>query len=150
MPDALVNWLVRSLHVLGAALWVGGYAMLAFVIVPALAREPSDTILRLALAATRVLSFAGTLAILAGAALIARTRGFGALLGGEWGGIVIVAVILSVALMALGDSGLRPALRRVRPDDPGSAAAARRWALIGLGMAVATLALMTRAPYAGN
>ena len=148
MLDALVNWLVRSLHVLGAAVWVGGYAMIAFAIVPALARDPHEVLLRLALRAVRVLSLAGTLTIFAGAVLIGRSRGYGSLLSGEWGGIVISAIVLSIGLMALGDSGLRPALRRVDPGDPGSVAPARRWALAGLALAVAVLVLMARAPYA--
>jgi putative copper export protein len=146
--DDLLNWLARTLHVLGAALWVGGYAALLTLVVPALARDRGEALGRLALAACRFLSAAGTLTILAGAVLIARTRGYGSLLGGEWGGIVIAAAVLSVLAMALGDSGLRPALRRVQAGDASALKAARRWALAGLLLAVAALSLMTRAPYA--
>jgi putative copper export protein len=146
--DLIVNWLVRALHLLGAAVWLGGYAVIGLIVAPALARERSEPLLRVALALVRLNSFAGTLTILAGLVLIARTRGFGLLLGGEWGGIVISAAVLAVALMALGDSGLRPALRRLGEGQPSAAVAARRWALGGFTIAVLVLALMARAPYA--
>jgi putative copper export protein len=146
--DSLLNWLVRSLHVLGAALWVGGYAVLALVILPALARYPQEPILRLAQAATRLLNVAGTLTIVGGLILVTRSRGYGFLLAGEWGGIVIGAILVAVVLMAVGDGALRRALGRVGAGDGGAAAAARRWALVGLALAVVALAMMTRAPYA--
>jgi hypothetical protein len=78
--------------------------------------------------------------------LIWRTRGFGSLLGGEWGGIVITSIVLAVAMLGIGDSGLRPALRRIPPS--GNAASARRLAIILFVIAVIVVALMTRAPYA--
>jgi putative copper export protein len=146
--DAMLTWLLRWLHVLGAAVWVGGYVILAFVVVPTLTRESHEAIRQLALVTVRLLSFAGTLTILAGALLVTRSRGYDALFRGEWGGIVISAIVLAVALMALGDSGLRPALRRLRPGDPASVVVARRWALAGLTLTVLALMLMTRAPYA--
>ena len=37
------------------------------------------------------------------------------MLGGEWGGIVVTCFVLAFAMMGVGDSGLRPALRRVNP-----------------------------------
>jgi hypothetical protein len=46
--------------------------------------------------------------------------------------------------MAIGDAGLRPALRRLAPDAGGNVAVAQRWAVVG----VAALAFMTRALYA--
>ena len=146
--DAILNWLTRWIHLLGATVWVGGYAMMVFAIVPAVARDPSDRMLTLAMTAARVLSFAGTVAIVGGAALIARTRGYGSLLHGEWGGIVVAVVVLSVAVMALGDSGLRPALRRLAGGDGRAERTAQRWALVGLLLALLALAAMTRAPYA--
>ncbi len=146
--DALIAWAVRSIHILGAALWLGGYGIVLFVIVPHLARERDESIRRLAMASVRVLSISGTLTILAGLVLIWRTRGYGFLLAGEWGGIVITCFVLAFALMGIGDSGLRPAIRRLDPDKPEAVGAVRRWALIGLVIGVLILLLMTRAIYA--
>jgi putative copper export protein len=148
--DQLLTWGVRSAHVLGAALWLGGYAIMLLVIVPYLARERNETVRHLALATTRIISFAGALTIVAGLALIWRSRGYGFLLVGEWGGIVISCFVLAFALMGVGDSGLRPALRRLDPDAPGSVGPVRRWAMIGLGIGIVALMLMTRAIYARN
>jgi hypothetical protein len=50
--------------------------------------------------------------------------------------------------MAIGDAGLRPALRRLAPDAGGNVAVAQRWAVVGLLVGVAALAFMTRALYA--
>ena len=113
MTDLLIAWLVRWGHVLAAAIWVGGYALLAFVIVPGLAKRPAEGMVALAISCVRVMSFAGTATIVFGLVLIWRTRGFGSLLGGEWGGIVITSIVLAVAMLGIGDSGLRPALRRI-------------------------------------
>lgn len=148
--ENLVTWLVRWLHVLGAAFWVGGYAILALVIVPMLARGGHDSIRGVALGATRVLSYSGAVTILAGLLLVARTRGYGRLLAGEWGAIVVLCFVLALAMGAIGDAGLRPALRRLGPDGGGSAVAARRWALAGLLVGVAAMAFMTRALYAAT
>ena len=148
MFDQLLTWAVRSAHVLGAAFWLGGYAIMLLVIVPYLARERNETVRQLALTTTRVLSAAGALTIVAGLVLIWRSRGYGFLLVGEWGGIVISCFVLAIALMGVGDSGLRPALRRLDPDDATSVGQVRRWALIGLGIGVVALLMMTRAIYA--
>jgi uncharacterized membrane protein len=147
--DSLITWLARTLHVVGAAVWVGGFAVLAITLVPALAREPQEAVRRLALAAVRITSFAGLLTVLAGLALVARSRGYATLLtGGEWSFNIITAVILAVAMGAIGDAALRPALRRISPEAPGSAAAARRWAVTALVLGVLAIAVMTRALYA--
>ena len=146
--DAILNWLVRALHILGSACWLGGYALMLFVIVPALAREPNESIRRLAITATRVLSMAGGLTVLAGLALIWRTRGYAFLLAGEWGGIVISSFVLAIVMGAIGDALLRPAIRRLDPARPGTLAAVRRWTLAGLLVGVLILLLMTRAIYA--
>jgi putative copper export protein len=146
--DALIAWAVRSIHILGVAFWLGGYAVMLFVIVPYLAREPNETVRRLAVSVVRMLSASGTLTIVAGLVLIWRTRGYGLLLAGEWGGIVITCFVLAFALMGIGDSGLRPAIRRFDPEKPASIGPVRRWALIGLSDGVIILALMTRAIYA--
>jgi hypothetical protein len=113
-----------------------------------MARRPSETLLEGALLATRVLSNAGALTIVAGLVLVAQTRGYGSLLGGEWGAIVIACIVLAIALMGVGDAGLRPALRRVNDGGEGAVGAARRWALAGLITGGLALALMTRALYA--
>ena len=152
--ESVITWLVRYLHVMGAAFWVGGYLLMAFVIVPRLARESSESLARAALQATRVLSLSGTLTIVAGLVLIARSRSYDQLFRGEWGGSVVASAVLAVAMMGIGDSGLRPALRRVAAGSPEGVAAARRWALLGLlgllGLLAGVLALgsMTRAIYA--
>ncbi|HEY3991954.1 MAG TPA: hypothetical protein VGM01_03635, partial [Ktedonobacteraceae bacterium] len=71
----IVSWLVRYGHVLGAAMWVGGYAFLAFVIVPLLGKEPSETLTRLAITVVRLLTYTGTLTMGFGIVLITRTNG---------------------------------------------------------------------------
>ena len=146
--DSVITWLVRYLHVMGAAFWVGGYLVMAFVIVPRLARDPSESLARAALLAARVLSYSGALTILAGLVLIARSRGYGQLVRGEWGGIIVASALLALAMMAIGDGALRPALRRVAAGSPEGAATARRWALLGLLAGVLALGSMTRAIYA--
>jgi len=146
--DAMLTWIVRALHVLGAAVWLGGYALMLLVIVPYLARTRDESVRRLAMSAVRLISYASVLTIVGGLALIWRSRGYGFLLAGEWGGIVITCIVLALALGALGDAGLRPALRRLDADPPGSVAAVRRWALAGLLIGVLAVLLMTRAIYA--
>lgn len=148
MFDQLLTWAVRSAHVLGAALWLGGYAIMLAVIVPYLTQERNETVRQVALAITRVISFSGALTIVAGLTLIWRSRGYGSLLMGEWGGIVISCFVLALAMMGVGDSGLRPALRRLDPDDAASVGPVRRWAMIGLGLGIVALLMMTRAIYA--
>jgi hypothetical protein len=49
---------------------------------------------------------------------------------------------------AIGDALLRPAIRRLDPEQPGTLAAVRRWTLAGLLVGVLILLLMTRAIYA--
>jgi putative copper export protein len=146
--DAILTWLVRALHVLGAAVWIGGYAVMLLAIVPHLARSGDESIRRLAISAVRVISYASVLTVVGGLALIWRSRGYGFLLAGEWGGIVISCIVLAIALGAIGDAGLRPAIRRLDPEATASVAAVRRWALTGLLVGVLALLLMTRAIYA--
>lgn len=146
--EGTITWLVRSIHVLGAAVWLGGYAVMLLVIVPSLARERNETIRNVAVATCRILSWSGALTVLAGLVLIWRTRGYGRLLAGEWGGIVIASFVLAFVLGALGDAVLKPRIRRLDPDVPASVAAVRRWVGVGLGIGTLTLLLMTRAIYA--
>ncbi|MCX6024585.1 MAG: hypothetical protein NTZ05_23200 [Chloroflexi bacterium] len=144
MEDALLTWAVRTFHVASAAFWIGGYAVMALLIVPALVRRPSDDLRRLALATARLLSIAGTMTILTGAVMITRSRGYGMLFRGEWGGIVLTAFVLAVLMMAIGDGGLRRALLGTAKD----ASTARRWAIAGLMLGVLAITVMTRAIYA--
>jgi putative copper export protein len=146
--EAILNWLVRTIHILAAACWLGGYAVMLLVIVPALAREHTETVRRIALTTARVLSISGAVTVLAGLALIWRTRGYGSLFGGEWGGIVISSIVLAIVMGAIGDALLRPAIRRLDPAQPATLAPVRRWTLAGLLVGVLILLLMTRAIYA--
>jgi hypothetical protein len=94
------------------------------------------------------LTYTGTATIIFGVVLITRTRGFGSLLDGEWGVLIIVSAILAVVLLGLGDGGLRPALRRL--PETGDIATARRLAWIGLIITTLVIGLMTRAVYASS
>ena len=148
MVDSLITWAVRAVHVAGAAIWVGGYAVMLLAIVPYLARDRSEAARALAIRVVRVISFAALLTVVAGLAMIWRSRGYGFLLVGEWGGIVISSIVLAIVLGAIGDAGLRPAIRRLEPVAPDGVAAVRRWTLIGLIVGAMAVLLMTRAIYA--
>lgn len=143
-----LDWLVRYGHVLAGAFWLGGYASLALVVIPLLAASERETLARVAGGLVRALTYTGTATIIFGVVLIARTRGFGELLGGEWGGLIILSTILAVVLLGLGDGALRPALRRL--PETGDVAAARRLTWIGLALTVLVIGLMTRAVYASS
>jgi hypothetical protein len=148
MVDSLITWAVRAIHVAGAALWLGGFAVMLLAIVPYLARERSEPVRAVALATARVISIAGAVTVIAGLVMISRSRGYGFLFVGEWGGIVTTSIVLASAMGAIGDAGLRPAIRRLGPNAPGGVAAVRRWALAGLVLGVLAVLLMTRAIYA--
>ena len=148
MVDSLITWAVRSIHVLGAALWLGGYAVMLLAIVPFLGRERNETVRAIALATTRLISIAAALTVVAGLVMITRSRGYGFLFVGEWGGIVVSSIVIAVIMGAIGDAGLRPAIRRLDPELPDGVAAVRRWALAGLILGVLAVVLMTRAIYA--
>ena len=146
--EPAITWLVRYGHVVAASIWVGGYALLALVIVPLLARGASEALVGLAATSVRVLTYAGTATIFFGILLIARTRGFASMGGGEWGILVSASFAAAIVLMGIGDGALRPALARL--GETGDGAAARRWAMIGFIITVLTVGLMTRAVYAGS
>lgn len=110
---ATVTWLVRYGHVVGGGLWLGGYLVLAFLLIPALAKGESAPLERLTETTVRVLTYAGTATIFFGLLLVPRTRGFDRLFQGEWGGIIVACSVIAVALLGIGDGALRPALRRV-------------------------------------
>lgn len=144
---ATLTWLVRYGHVAAGALWLGGYLVLAFVLVPALAKGGGAGVLeRLTLTTVRVLTYTGTATIFFGLLLVPRTRGYDDLLGGEWGGLIVSCVVIAVALLGLGDSALRPALRRLK--ETGDVKAAQRFALLGFALSLLAVGLMTRALYA--
>ena len=149
MDSLIITWLIRYGHVLGGGIWVGGYALLALVLLPGMAKHAHPTLVPVALMAIRVLTYTGTATMVLGLVLMTRTRGLAALSrGGEWGGIMWVGIALAVALLGLGDGGLRPALRQLAAT--GESRRARRWAWLGLLMAILAVGVMTRALYAGS
>ena len=144
-----LTWLVRYGHVLSAAVWVGTYALLSFLIVPLLMRERGGELGKLAVASVRVGSYAGTLTMAFGFVLIARMReGYGSLVGTTWGAFVLASVAAAVALLGLNDACLRPALRRLIRG--GNGGRAHGWAIACLALAILALGLMTGATYAGR
>lgn len=146
--EAVVTWLVRYAHVLAAACWAGGYVLLALVLVPAVRRHPSQSLVQVMIGLVRVLTYVGAATIVFGLVLVARTRGFGSLLHGEWGAIVLLGLLIAVGLMGIGDGALRPGLRRLAATGDGTAAG--RWAAVSALLSVAAVGLMTRALYASG
>ena len=146
--EETLSWLVRYGHVAFAAGWLGGYLGLALWVVPLLERERNAALGQVTIGAARLISGVGTVTMLFGALLIWRTRGYGNLIGGEWGMIVIASIVIAVALMGIGDGALRPALQQL--IDTGDGSGARRWAYAGLGLTVIAIGLMTRAVYASS
>lgn len=146
--DMLISWLARFVHVAGAAIWVGGYAALVFGLIPRLGNGGGETMRAAALAVARIVSMAGVVTILGGLLLVAYTRGYGAIAGGEWGGNLIIGIVIAIALMGLGDGALRPAIKRAGPTALDAVAKARRFAMIGLVLSLIAIAIMTRMPYA--
>lgn len=141
-------WLIRYGHVLSGAVWAGGYALLALVIIPMLRNNRHEALLQLSINAVRVMTYAGMATIFFGLLLIMRTRGYGSLLRGEWGMLILLSVGIAIALLGIGDGALRPALRRL--GETGEGSAAQRFALIGLILTALAIGLMTRALYAGS
>jgi hypothetical protein len=142
-----MTWLIRYGHVLAGALWLGGYVVLAFIILPLLAKHKTEVLENLAITTVRVMTYAGTATIAFGLVLITRTRGFQSVASlGEWGIIIITCVVLAVALLGVGDGALRPAIQKL--TQTGNANAAQRFAFIGLALTVIAIGLMTRALYA--
>lgn len=142
----IVSWLIRYGHILGATLWVGGYALLAFFIIPLLGKEPNETLIRLALTTIRVLTYTGTLMMGFGLVLITRTNGFARLFGSAWGSLIIAGFVIAITLLGIGDGALRPAIRSISKmgDVP-----ARRWALAGFILSVLAVGAMTGATFVG-
>ena len=141
---ATVTWLVRYAHVVGGALWLGGYAVLTFLLIPALAKG-EQRLESLAETTVRILTYSGTLTIIFGLFLVTRTRGFERVSQGEWGAIIVACFVLAIALLGLGDGALRPALRRIKETN--DVRPARRYALLGFALTLLAVGLMTHALY---
>ena len=149
MDALIITWLIRYGHVRGAGVWVGGYALLAIVLMPVMAKHAHHTRGPVALTRIRVLTYAGMATMVFGLLLMTRTRGGTAISrGGEWGEIMMIGIALAVALLGIGNGGLRPALRQM--VETRDSRRARRWA--GRGLVLTTLAMgcMTRALYVGS
>lgn len=149
--ETVVAWLVRYLHVVGAVIWVGAYAVTAFALAPRLADGAASPVASATLAVARLASRAGLVTLLAGVLLIPLSRGFEQLFTSTWGVLVLAAMVLSVVLLGVGDGALRPALRRAEQATgaPEAAGAARRFAtaafLIGIGI-LAVMLVLPRLP----
>ncbi|MGL4609392.1 MAG: hypothetical protein ACRCYY_06855 [Trueperaceae bacterium] len=142
-----MTWLIRYGHVLAGSLWLGGYVILALVMLPLLARHRTEVLESLAITTVRVMTYAGTATIAFGLVLITRTRGFQSVTAfGEWGIIIVSCIVIAVALLGIGDGALRPAIQKLK--ETGDGKAAQRFALIGLVLSVVAVGLMTRALYA--
>jgi len=148
MDSVMTTWLIRYGHVVGGGLWVGGYALLALVIIPLLTKDAPALLVKLAINAVRLLTYTGVGTILFGLLLITRTRGFATILrGGEWGAIILLCAVIAVALLGIGDGLLRPGIHHLAAT--GDSTRARRGAWLGLILTVLAIGFMTRALYAG-
>ncbi len=142
----VLSWLIRYGHVVFAATWVGGYALLAFVIVPLIGKEASETLVQLAINTVRFLTYTGTLTIGFGIVLITRTNGFGNFFGSAWGGLIMTAFVIAIVLLGIGDGALRPAIKRLAKTGE---APARLWAIVGFILTVIAVGVMTGATFVG-
>jgi copper resistance protein D len=136
MLHALSVWV----HVLAAAVWLGGTAFLAFVAVPVLRRHAREPGLYLELLEATVLRFR-TVAWIALALVVATgilqiaSHGFGAMFSGRIGAVLavkLVLVALVLVLSALHDFAIGPRALAAMRDDPGGAEAARLRARAGM------------------
>lgn len=143
----VVSWLIRYGHVLGAATWVGGYALLAFLIIPLVGKNANEILLRLAVTAVRFLTYTGTLTMGFGIVLITRTNGFANLFGSAWGSLIITGFVIAIVLLGIGDGALRPAILRI--GKTGDNAPAHRWAIVGFVLTVLAVGVMTGATFVG-
>jgi hypothetical protein len=143
----VMTWLIRYGHVLAGAVWLGGYVILALIMLPLLAKHRTEVLETLAITTVRILTYAGTATIAFGLVLITRTRGFQSVTSlGEWGMIIITCIVIAVALLGIGDGALRPAIQKLMQT--GNSKPAQRFALMGLVLTVIAIGLMTRAIYA--
>src|SRR5918997_1176235 len=98
MVDALITWAGRAVHVFGAALWLGRVAGVFLGDLASPAGGRNEPVRAIALATARVISIAGAVTVIAGLVMISRSRGYGFLLVGEWGGIVVSSIVLAVVM----------------------------------------------------
>lgn len=143
---ATATWLIRYGHVVGGALWLGGYLILTFLLIPVLAKGSTSQLAQLTETLVRVLTYSGMATIFFGLVLVTRTRGFDNLPQGEWGKIIIACIVIAVALLGIGDGLLRPALRRIKETK--NVRPALRFSLLGFVLTAVAVLLMTRALYA--
>lgn len=141
-----ISWLIRFGHIVGAAMWVGGYALLAFFIIPLLGKGQNETLTRLAVTTVRFLTYAGTFTMGFGLVLIPRTNGFANLFRSAWGSLIITGFVIAVVLLGIGDSALRPAIRQISKR---GVAPARRWAIAGFVLTILAVGVMTGATFVG-
>lgn len=139
-----ITWLIRYGHIVGAALWVGGYALLAFFLIPFLRKGADEAFTRLTITIVRVLTYIGTLTMGFGLVLITRTRGFPSLFTSTWGGLIIAGFVIALALLGIGDGALRPAILRI---GKAGNAPARRWAIVGFILTVLAVGVMAGSIY---
>lgn len=62
--------------------------------------------------------------------------------------LIINSIVIAVVLLGMGDSALRPALRRL--IETGEETGLRGLAFFGLGLTLLAIGLMTRAVYAAS
>jgi lysylphosphatidylglycerol synthetase-like protein (DUF2156 family) len=146
MIDLVITWALRWGHVLGGALWLGGYAFIFLGLLPLMRHKHTPQFAELGHTVTRTMTYSGMATIFFGLMLVTRTRGFASIGRGEWGWIIVVCIVIAIALLGIGDGMLRPALRRYVAD--GTVDRVRSGALIGFVLSVLAIGLMTRALYA--
>lgn len=140
----VISWLIRYGHVAFAALWVGGYAMLALLGIPSLAESPQSE--KRIIALIRLLTYVGVLVLGFGIALITRTNGFNGLIGSAWGGCILAGIAIAITLLGIGDGVLRPAILQ---RSPSGLLRAQRWAVVGFALTLIAVGLMTGATFLG-
>ncbi len=107
---------IRLLHIIPGAVWVGAAVLMALIIGPRLKSAGTVSSLTsegdIAGGAATVMNVAGILTILFGLALIWRTDGFSLLFNSGWGWSIGIGLVLSI--LAMGTSGaLTSTLRRL-------------------------------------
>ena len=95
-------------------------------------------------------STAAGVTFLGGLLLIWRTRGFENVGRGEWGGLLLVSIVLTLAMMWLGGRRIGGLLRRADTLTPQEASRAGRLTMMLVGTGVLVLAMMTRMLYAAS
>ncbi len=114
---------IRLLHIIPGAVWVGTAVLMALVIGPRLKSAGTLSSLTsdgdIAGGAATVMNVSGVLTILFGLALIWRTVGFSLLFNSAWGWSIGIGLMLSI--LAMGTSGaITSTLRRLYREMSGS------------------------------